>query len=66
VVKCVVPRVIGLKLRTAKRRIKKAHCTVGRVRRARSKRVGRVVAQSPKPRTKLKRGAKVRLVVGRR
>jgi Tol biopolymer transport system component len=65
---CVVPRVIGLRLATARTRIKRANCTVGRVRRARarSRRVGRVLSQSPKAGSRRARGAKVNLVVGRR
>jgi plastocyanin len=64
--KCVVPNVRGKLLRTAKRAIVKAHCSVGRVRYARSKRKrGRVLAQSPRPGRRLARGAKVSLVVSR-
>jgi len=63
---CRVPRVIGLRLGTARTRIKKANCRVGRVRRARSRRVGRVVAQNPRAGARRARGAKVNLVVGRR
>jgi PASTA domain len=46
--KCKVPRVIGKGLSKAKCSIRAAHCSVGRVRYMRSKRVrGRVVRQSP-------------------
>jgi beta-lactam-binding protein with PASTA domain len=62
----VVPRVIGLTLRKARTRIRAKHCSVGRVRRARSRRVGRVIAQSPKPGRRLAHGTMVNLVVGRR
>jgi Beta-propeller repeat/PASTA domain len=65
-VRCRVPRVIGTKLPKAKRTIKARHCSVGRVRRVRSKRVGRVVAQSPRAGAVRKRGFKVNLAVGRR
>jgi hypothetical protein len=65
-IRCVVPRVIGLRLGRARTRIVARHCAVGRVRRARSRRVGRVIAQSPRPGTRLGRGAHVNLVVGRR
>jgi peptide/nickel transport system substrate-binding protein len=65
-VRCVVPRVIGLRLARARTRIRARHCSVGRIRRARSRRVGRVIGQSPRPGTVRARGAKVRLVVGRR
>ncbi len=64
---CRVPRVIGIRLVTARSRIRKANCRVGRVRRARARRhVGRVVAQSPAAGARLAKGAKVNLVVGRR
>jgi plastocyanin len=61
-----VPRVIGLKLATAKSRIRRSRGSVGRVRRVRSRRVGRVVAQRPRAGKRLARGARVSLVVGRR
>jgi Tol biopolymer transport system component len=65
---CVVPRVIGLRLATARTRIKRARCNVGRVRRARARarRVGRVLSQSPKAGSRRAQFAKVNLVVGRR
>ena len=65
---CVVPRVIGLRLATARTRIKRGRCRVGRVRRARARarRVGRVLSQSPKAGSRRAQGAKVNLVVGRR
>jgi hypothetical protein len=63
---CVVPRVIGMRLARARTRIRRARCSVGRVTRRRAGRVGRVLAQRPKAGTRLRRGAKVRLVVGRR
>jgi hypothetical protein len=65
-VQCRVPRVIGLRLGTARTRIRKANCRVGRVRRVRSRRIGRVVAQSPRAGASRARGARVNLVVGRR
>jgi beta-lactam-binding protein with PASTA domain len=58
--------VIGLKLAQAKAKIRKAHCRVGKVRRARSKKPGRVIRQSPRPGVKKPNGFKVSLVVGRR
>jgi beta-lactam-binding protein with PASTA domain len=61
-----VPRVIGLALGKAKAKIRKAHCRVGTIRRARSNRVGRVIGQSPRPGVKKPQGFKVKLVVGRR
>jgi Tol biopolymer transport system component len=65
-VRCVVPRVIGLRLAVARKRIGRANCLVGRVRRARSRKVGKVLSQSPKAGSVRTRGAKVNLVVGRR
>jgi Tol biopolymer transport system component len=64
--RCKVPRVIGLKLAAARRHIVKAHCRVGRVRHVHSKRVGRVVAQSPRAGAVRPRGTRVSLTVGRR
>jgi Tol biopolymer transport system component len=67
-VKCVVPRVIGMRLAVARKKIGTANCLVGRVRRARAAktRVGKVLSQSPKAGAVRKRGTKVKLVVGRR
>ena len=64
--RCRVPRVIGMTLVRARRAIRFANCKTGRVRRARSRRVGRVIAQSPRPRSVRPRGTRVNLVVGRR
>jgi beta-lactam-binding protein with PASTA domain len=63
----VVPRVVGLLLPKAKRKIAKAHCRTGQIaRRASSKRLkGHVLAQKPAPRKRLRAGAKVNLTVGR-
>jgi beta-lactam-binding protein with PASTA domain len=65
-VRCRVPRVIGLRLGPARTRIRARHCSVGRIRRARSTRVGRVMSQSPRPGAVRRRGFPVNLVVGRR
>jgi hypothetical protein len=65
-VRCWVPLVIGMRLARAKRAIRALDCSVGRIRRVRSKRVGRVVGQSPRPGTVHRRGYRIRLVVGRR
>jgi PASTA domain/Divergent InlB B-repeat domain len=64
---CVVPRVVGLRLKKAKQRISKALCSTGKVTRKPSslRKKGRVLAQSPRPHTKLNQGARVKLVVGR-
>jgi beta-lactam-binding protein with PASTA domain len=65
-VRCRVPQVIGLRLAAAKTRIRRANCSVGRVRRARSTRVGRVIGQNPRAGKVKRRGFPVKLVVGRR
>lgn len=65
-VRCVVPRVVGLRLSVARARIGRANCRVGSVRRARSRRAGKVLSQSPRAGSRRPRGAKVNLVVGRR
>jgi beta-lactam-binding protein with PASTA domain len=64
---CLVPAVVGKPLAKAKTAIAKAHCRVGKIARVRSSkaRKGRVLKESPRPRTKLKNGAKVNLTVGR-
>ena len=64
--RCLVPRVTGMKLRTAKMRIRARHCAVGPVRRARSRRVGRVIAQRPRSGAIRLAGFRVHLVVGRK
>ena len=66
--KCRVPRVIGMRLAVARRKIGNANCNTGRVRRAYSAktRVGKVLSQSPKAGSVRTRGTKVNLVVGRR
>jgi beta-lactam-binding protein with PASTA domain len=60
--------VLGLRLGVAKQKIRRAHCSVGRVRRAFSRRslVGRVIKQTPRPGALRRRGFPVNLVVGRR
>jgi Subtilase family/PASTA domain/Divergent InlB B-repeat domain/Fibronectin type III domain/WD40-like Beta Propeller Repeat len=67
VVKCVVPKVTGKLLATAKRKIAAGHCRTGRTTKAKSKSVakGRVISQSPRAGKKLARGTKVNLVVSR-
>jgi PASTA domain/Divergent InlB B-repeat domain len=65
--RCLVPKVVGLRLGKAKQRIAKAHCRTGKVTRKRSsrKKKGKVLAQRPAPGKDLKSGAKVRLTVGK-
>jgi plastocyanin len=65
-VQCRVPNVIGRRLSAARTVIRRSRCSVGRVRRARSRRVGRVISQSPRAGARRLRGTRVNLVVGRR
>jgi beta-lactam-binding protein with PASTA domain len=46
-------------------RIRRAHCSVGHIRRRHSALIGRVIAQRPKPGSVRRRGFPVRLTVGR-
>ncbi|HXZ58501.1 MAG TPA: PASTA domain-containing protein [Gaiellaceae bacterium] len=64
---CVVPKVVGLTLKKAKKKLAKAHCRAGKVKRASSaaNRKGKVIKQSPKAGKKLKNGGKVNLTVGK-
>jgi chitodextrinase len=64
---CTVPRLRGLTLVVAKRTLAKKGCSLGRVTRAYSKRVrrGRVLQQRPRPGLRLRRGAKVAVVLSR-
>jgi len=64
--KCKVPRVIGLTVARANAKLKRAHCNVGTIRRAHSRKVGRVISQSPRPGVTKPNGFKVKLLVGRR
>jgi beta-lactam-binding protein with PASTA domain len=59
--------VLGLRLGAAKRKIRAAHCSVGTIRRVRSRRSlwGRVVNQAPRPGTIKRRGFPVKLALGR-
>ncbi len=65
--RCVVPKVKGKTLVKARKAIKKAHCSVGRVKQSFSRKIGkgRVSAQKPKPGTKLRAGAKVDLTISK-
>ena len=64
---CVVPKVKGKKLKKAKRKIERANCTVGKVKKKPSDKVdkGRVIKQKPKPETRKPAGAAVKLVVSK-
>jgi hypothetical protein len=63
---CRVPRVVGLPLERARARLHSAGCSVGGVRRTRSKRHGRVLWQSMRAGTVRSNGYPVWLVIGRR
>jgi beta-lactam-binding protein with PASTA domain len=64
---CTVPRLRGQTVAVAKRSLAKRGCAMGRVSRAYSRRVrrGRIVGQRPGPGLRLRRGAKVAVVVSR-
>jgi uncharacterized delta-60 repeat protein len=66
-VACVVPKLKGKTLKAAKRAIKRAHCSVGKVTKVFSGKVknGRVIKQSRRPGKKLAAGAKVKLTVSK-
>ncbi len=66
--RCVVPGVRGRKLTTAKKMIRHAHCSVGKISRKRSRILppGRVLRQYPRAHSKRPAGTKVRLQVSRR
>jgi beta-lactam-binding protein with PASTA domain len=66
--RCIVPRVVGLKLALAQRKIRKAHCSVGGLRRKQAPRakVGVVLAQKPRARAIRRSGYPVSLLVGKR
>lgn len=63
---CKVPRAIGLRLKTARIRVRRANCRVGRIRYRKATRArGRVVSQSPRPGARRVRGTRVHLTVSR-
>lgn len=64
---CKVPNVLGLGVKTAKSRLVKAACTLGRVTRAYSRAypTGRVMAEKPRRGTVLAHAAPVNLVLSR-
>jgi len=56
-----------MRLVAAKTKIRRAHCSVGRVkRRVNARRIGRVIRQTPRAGAVRARGTKVNLIVGRR
>ena len=63
---CVVPNVVGKSLKKAKLKIKKAFCSVGKIKHATSsKPKGTVISQKPKHGKRLKHNAKVSLTVSK-
>jgi hypothetical protein len=64
---CTVPNVVGKSLAAAKRAIKKAHCTVGRIKHASSSTIARgvVVAEQPAAGTHVDYGTKVAVIVSK-
>jgi subtilisin family serine protease len=64
--RCVVPRVVGRMLKAAKKAIRRNNCSVGSVRRVRSKaRRGRVIAQRPRAGSTRPLHGRVKLKVSR-
>jgi Tol biopolymer transport system component len=66
--RCVVPKVVGLRLAAARKRITRANCRLGKVKRVHvssKRKIGRVIAQSPRARTRHAAGTRVNLSVGR-
>jgi hypothetical protein len=65
--KCVVPKLKGTTLRSARRAIRTRNCTVGEIRHATSPKIklGHVISQKPKAGRRLRHGAKVNFVVSR-
>jgi beta-lactam-binding protein with PASTA domain len=65
--RCVVPNVVGRLLPTAKRKIRAAHCRVGRVayKLSTRKQKGHVLAQKPRRGLRLRNGTRVSVTVGR-
>jgi beta-lactam-binding protein with PASTA domain len=58
--------VIGLPQAAARTRIRARNCQVGRIAKKRSRRLGRVIGQSPRGGAVRARNFRIRLIVGRR
>jgi hypothetical protein len=63
--RCVVPRLAGLTLSRAKRKLAAAHCRLGRVTRRHGRRLV-VIRQKLRPRSRRAAGTRVALVLGPR
>ena len=63
--RCVVPRLKGKTLQSARRTARRHNCAVGKIDRVASRTVerGRVISQKPRPGRELRHGAKLSLVV---
>ena len=66
-VRCKVPRTKGMKLATAEKAVRQAHCKVGKIKRltSRALRRGRVMSTSPRAGRMLRAGSKVELFVSK-
>ena len=64
---CKVPNVVGMTLARAKTKIRRAHCSIGKITRKAStaRKRNHVLAQRPRPGRQLAAGAKVNLTVGK-
>ncbi|HJQ49308.1 MAG TPA: PASTA domain-containing protein [Gaiellaceae bacterium] len=63
---CIVPKVTGNSLKTARRKIKRAHCRTGTMtRRYSTATIGRVISQNPHPKNRRRIGARVNLVISK-
>jgi PASTA domain len=62
---CIVPKLRGLTVKSAKSRLKAAHCGVGKIKKKKGSgvKVGRVLSSSPKAGAHKRNGTKVKLVV---
>lgn len=65
-VSCTVPALAGKTLKSARKKLAKAHCALGKVTKKKgvTARTGKVVKQSPKPGTVLASGAEVKVTLG--
>ena len=66
---CKVPGLKGMRIAGAKRLLRAAHCTLGKVTRkkvVKRRRIGKVIAQKPRKGKALANGAKVAVIVGKR
>jgi hypothetical protein len=63
---CVVPQLKGKKLKAAKKKLRKARCKLGKVKRHKgvTSKTGKVIKQAPKPGKKLAPGSKVNVTLG--